>query len=185
MTPLLTPPTVLAPLRDDGLLLLRKLPPDGRLAVHWGMAMAVYPFFGLVAEVVGRQLRLQGHASAAQSQRRIKEQLGDRETAARCTRYVLRTFADWGALLDTKDRGVYSPAPLRQVQQQDLRAWLIETALRSSGADACSLRSLIEMPRFFPFAIAPTSAVEIGTRGRLEWFRQGVSEDMVTLRRAG
>lgn len=27
---------------------------------HWGMTMAVYPFFGLTAEIMGRLLRLAG-----------------------------------------------------------------------------------------------------------------------------
>ena len=35
--------------------------------------MAVYPFFGTVATVVGRLLRLQGTAGASQVQRRIRE----------------------------------------------------------------------------------------------------------------
>src|SRR3954451_13497275 len=54
------PPVALVPLRDDGLRLLQRLPRQHHLAIHWGMTMAVYPFFGLVADVVGRLLRLQG-----------------------------------------------------------------------------------------------------------------------------
>jgi hypothetical protein len=90
-----------------------------------------------------------------------------------------------GVFFETPRRkGVYSQAPVRPVQSQDLRGWLIEAALRSSDADAYALRALVEMPRFFSFAIASTTAVEIDAHTRLEWFRQGVSEDMVTLRRA-
>ena len=67
-----TVPPELACLRDAGLELLQQLPPDAHLAVHWGMTMAVYPFFGSVAGSVGRLLRLQGTAAAAQVQRGSK-----------------------------------------------------------------------------------------------------------------
>ena len=49
-----TVPKSLKPLRDDGLKLLQRLPFKEHLAVHWGMSMAVYPFWGAVAGVTGR-----------------------------------------------------------------------------------------------------------------------------------
>ena len=64
-------PKNLEPLRNEGLEHLRRLPVEEHLSVHWGMTMAVYPFFGQVAETIGRLLRLQGSFAAAQAQRRI------------------------------------------------------------------------------------------------------------------
>ncbi len=58
------PPPDLHPLQRDGLKLLSQLPHRDHIAVHWGMAMAVYPFWGAVAAHVGRLLRLQGTAAA-------------------------------------------------------------------------------------------------------------------------
>ncbi len=46
-------------LRDDGLELLKQTPVSDHLPLHWGMSMAAYPFFGSVAETVGRLLQLQ------------------------------------------------------------------------------------------------------------------------------
>ena len=54
-----TVPRELRPLRDEGLDHLRARDPSDRLLVHWCMCMAVYPFFGTVADAVGRLLRLQ------------------------------------------------------------------------------------------------------------------------------
>ena len=71
------------PLRDDGLELLESLPKSQHLAVHWGMTMAAYPFWGEVAAVTGRLLRLQGTAAAVQIQRRVREIYGEKETAYR------------------------------------------------------------------------------------------------------
>jgi len=48
---------------------------------------------------------------AAQAQRRIKEQLGEREAVSRAARRVLRCFVDWGVLQDTSEKGVYQSAP--------------------------------------------------------------------------
>jgi len=47
---------------------------------------------------------------AAQAQRRIKEQLGEREAVSRAARRVLRCFVDWGVLQDTSEKGVYQSA---------------------------------------------------------------------------
>ncbi len=52
------PPRDLHPLQREGLKLLSHLPRGDHIAVHWGMAMAVYPFWGAVATHVGRLLRL-------------------------------------------------------------------------------------------------------------------------------
>ena len=49
-----TVPHHLEALRDDGLAHLRRLPGKDHLPVHWGMAMASYPFFSVVAETTGR-----------------------------------------------------------------------------------------------------------------------------------
>ena len=100
-------PDELRPLRDEGIARLRHLPPEEHVVVHWGMALAVYPFFGEVAESAGRLLRLQGTAASAQIQRRLWEQHGQRETVARAARRVLRCYIDWGVLSETKRKGVY------------------------------------------------------------------------------
>ncbi len=74
-------PHGLESLRDEGLELLKRSPSKEHLVVHWGMVMAVYPFFQALAETVGRLLRLQGTVAASQVQRRMREQFGERSTA--------------------------------------------------------------------------------------------------------
>lgn len=176
------PPPAVQPLRNDALCLLRRLPPVDHPALHWGMAMASYPFFGAVADVVGRLLRLQGHAGAAQVQRRVREQFGERETVARAARRVVRSFVDWGVLCDTSDKGVYVAAPSRAIMEAALTAWLVEAALWAGRSEVVALRTLVETPALFPFALKANPA-DIGLNSRLEWFRQGVAEDMVALKK--
>jgi hypothetical protein len=174
-------PKSLEPLRNEGLEHLRKLPIHEHLPVHWGMTMAAYPFFGVVAETVGRLLRLQGSCTAAQAQRRIKEQLGEREAVSRAARRVLRCFVDWGVLQDTSEKGVYQAASI-QLEDKKLAAWLIEAALVASGSDSGVLRAIAQSPALFPFANVSVNITELVSNDRLELFRQGLDEDMVILR---
>ena len=74
--------------RDEGLNLIKKLSRENHIAIHWGISMAVYPFWGAVAASVGRLLRLQGTAAASHIQRRVREKYGERETVSRAARRV-------------------------------------------------------------------------------------------------
>jgi hypothetical protein len=175
-------PTWLQPLRDDGLGILQRLPQADHIAVHWGMTMAAYPFFGAVAETVGRLMRLQGTCAAAQIQRRIREHLGERETVARAARRILRCFVDWGVLQETQEKGVYQASPARPVQDKQLAAWLIEAVLLAQSTDTSVLQRLLQTPALFPFRIPRLYAADLEGQGRVETFRQGLDEDMVALR---
>jgi hypothetical protein len=148
------------------------------------MTMAAYPFFGAVAETVGRLMHLQGTCAAAQIQRRIREHLGERETVARAARRILRCFVDWGVLEETGEKGVYQASPALPVQDKQLAAWLIEAALLAQGTDTSVLHTLLQTPALFPFHIPRLYAADLEGQGRVEIFRQGLDEDMVVLRYA-
>ncbi len=177
-----TVPIALQPLRDEALDHLRRLPTRERLPLHWGMSMAVYPFFGSVAETAGRLLGLQGSVGAAHVQRRVAEALGERDTVHRATRRVLRSFIDWGVLDQTDAKGVYGPTPTRPVGDPALAAWLVEAALHAGSPPSAPLRSLMSSPALFPFALEPVSPRLLAHNPRLEIYRQGLDEDMVALR---
>jgi hypothetical protein len=178
-------PRHLEALRNEGLAHLQRLALEDHLAVHWGMTMAVYPFFGIVAETVGRLVRLQGSCAAAHVQRRIREQLGERETVARAARRILRCLVDWHVMQETQQKGVYQATPARLVQDKRLVAWLTEAVLTTSGTETSALKALIQTPALFPFRIASLYASDLEAHDRLELFRQGLDEDMVTIRRNG
>jgi hypothetical protein len=146
------------------------------------MIIAVYPFVGVVAEAVGRLMRLQGSCAAVQVQRRLREQLGERETVARAARRILRCFIDWGVLQEAKEKGVYQSAPAQPVTDRKLAAWLIEGILRASESPAVPLKAIAQSPALFPFAVGPLSIGHLEGHDRLEWLRQGLDEEMVMLR---
>lgn len=168
--------------RDDGLDLLRQIPAEQHLAVQWGMTIAVYPFVALVAEAVGRLLRLQDMVSLSQIQRRLREHLGERETVARAARRVVRCLIDWDVLRETSQKGVYRATPIREIKDERLAAWLIEATLIASGSDTYPFLQLVSSPVLFPFSLMTAAPYDIEVNGRLSLYRQGLDEDMVMLK---
>ena len=177
-----TVPNRLMHLRDNGMEILKQLPNNSHLPVHWGMSMSAYPFFGAVAETIGRLFRLQRTASASQIQRRIREGLGERETVARAARRIIRCFVDWNVLQDTNKKGVYKTAPKQLVVDKELKSWLIEAALISNGSNSLPLNGLLERPVFFPFKMDQLTLRNLVPNTRLTLFRHGLNEDMVALK---
>lgn len=179
----LTAPAELEPLRVRGLDLLKHVPRSDHMPVHWGMVMAVYPFWADVATQVGRLLRLQGSAAAAHVQRRVREQYGERETVSRAARRVLRSFLDWGVLKKTDVKGIYSAAPPVTVDSPPLIAWLVEASLHSRVNGSASLRDILDSPSLFPFRLAHISAEHLASLSpRMELLRHGLDDDLVMLR---
>ena len=148
-----TVPGELRTLRDEGLDILRRSDASDRMLVHWCMCMAVYPFFGAVADATGRLLRLQGTAAATQVQRRLREQLGERETVVRAARRILRTFIDWGVLRETGEKGLYRDSAKRAVNDWSLVVWTIKAVLFAKGRRPLSVPALLGGPHLFPFDI--------------------------------
>ena len=176
-----TVPKALESFRNDGLLIFMRTGVDVHLPIHWGMSMAVYPFFSAVARTVGRLLKLQGNATASQVQKRIREQLGERETVARAARRILSCFRDWGVLDETEKKGVYKAATQKDLNDRGTNAWLAESALIASDARALPINLFREMPEFFPFRFDQISLRDLGGNKRLSVYRHGLDEDMVAL----
>ena len=178
----LTVPRELEALRDEGLDLFQRLPRKERIVIHWGMVLAVYPFWGAIAADTGRLLRLQGTAAAAHVQRRVKEQYGEREAASRAARRVLRSFIDWGVLNETGDKGVYAQGEQYSVEDPKLIAWLVEASLRSRVHRAAAIKDLLDSPSIFPFQLAHISAEQVASLSpRLDILRHGLDDDLVML----
>jgi len=175
-------PAHLQEFRDDGILLLKRIRRVERLPLHWGMTMAAYPFWRAVADVTGRLFRLQGGASAQQVQRRMKELQGERETVARSARYVLRAFADWGVIRDSKRKGTYEPANAMPIDDPAIAIWLLEATFFASRADSSDFRGLVRSPALFPFHLPHLSAERLTRSGRFDVVRHGVEDELVTLR---
>jgi len=179
-------PREIEALRNEGMEFIKRLPRKDHTAVHWGMVLACYPFWGAVAAHTGRLLRLQGTAAAAHIQRRIKEQYGERETASRAARRVLRSFIDWGVLNETQEKGVYVQGNLYSIQDPELIAWLVEASLYARLNGSAAIKDLLDSPSIFPFQLAHISAEHVSSISpRLNILRHGLDDDLVMLRKDG
>lgn len=171
-------------LRVRGLGLLRHLPRTDHMAVHWGMVMAVYPFWSGVATQVGRLLRLQGSAAAAHVQRRVREQYGERDTVSRATRRVLRSYLDWGVLQKTDTKGIYTAGTTQPIDDTLLITWLIESAIHAKASGSTPLKDILDSPSLFPFRLKPTHAgTLVGASSELDILRHGLDDDLIMLRK--
>jgi hypothetical protein len=176
-------PPALRDLRKNGTQLLEGMRRSERLPLHWGMTMAAYPFWRIVADVTGRLFRLQGNAVPMQVQRRVKELLGEREAVARSARYVLRAFADWGVIVESSESGVYSPAPPIPLMEPKLAVWLLESSVVSLPDGISDFRSLVNGPSLFPFQLDRLFPEQLAESGRLEIIRHGLEETVIRVRR--
>ena len=169
------------PLRDDALTLLRGRTGRDRLPLHWGMCLATYPFFRDVAATTGRLLALQGNAALSQIVRRMAESWGERTTVARAVQRVVRSCVEWGVLVETSRRGVFSPAEKVVASGDAVGPWLLEAGLLSSGRREYPLRGLVDGASFYPLDLA-LSVGDVSRSPRLELCRQGLDEDVVVLK---
>jgi len=89
----LDPPKQCSTLQEEGLAIDESLVnrSTDRLALHWGMTIAAYPFVGAVAEIVGRLFRLQEAISTSGIRRRVQQTYGDRPTVNKAVPGVLRS----------------------------------------------------------------------------------------------
>ncbi len=176
-------PHELEALRTDGLELLKRLSGTDRIAVHWGMVMAVYPFWAAVASYTGRFLKLQGSAAAAHVQQRMREQYGERETVSRAARRVLRSCIDWGVLSETGTKGVYHQELSVYVDDPQIAAWLIEASLHTRSSGCAPLKELAGSTSLFPFRIKQVAAENLlAGSPRLDLLRHGLDDELVMLR---
>lgn len=184
-----TTPQELVSLRNDGLNFLSSQssvlsPHHLSIVIHWGMVMAVYPFWSGVAIQTGRLLRLHGSVVAAHVQRRVREQYGEREAVYRAARRVLRSYLDWGVLQETGAKGLYSAGATLAVDDSRLIAWLAEASLHASATGSAPLKDLIDSPSLFPFRIKPVHAESlVAASSRLDLLRHGLDNDLVMLRK--
>jgi len=156
-------------------------PANAVLAFAWGAAIASYPFFGKVAEFIGRLTSIQGDCAVAELHRRMSEVYGGREVTVRATQAVLQSQVSWG-VVERVERGKrlirLAPTP---INNDELTAWLIEAAVRYS-CKSLAVSTLQSLPVLFPFMLARPLAYVISNNRNLDLRSEGPSNQLVALR---
>ncbi len=166
------PPADLAPFADRGVELWKGDPEVPIQALCWGMAIATYPFFGKVAELIGRLTSIQGDCTAAEIHRRMTETYGEREGTRRATNRVIQTQADWSACerVDKGRRLVRQPPA--SISHDALTAWLVEAAIRYAGKPL-SVIALQASAVLYPFRLDGSLTFVISRSPTLELRSEG------------
>ena len=150
MSTWVTPKRELVGFRDHALSVLRLTSGRERTLVHYAMLIATYPFFALVANHVGRLLRLQDQCSMDQLKRRCREELGQRDTVSFAVTRVIRTLLDWEILVKGDKTGAYSLGKLIEPTSTGTAELLVEAALISSEETNALVEQIFAYPCLFP-----------------------------------
>lgn len=149
-----------------------------RLAMHWAMSVACYPFFAEVAAHVGKLLALNGDANLSQIVRRMTETWGDRSTLPRAVQRVIRSMVQWGALREGTEKGVFIRAARRMVLPEGLAELVVQAILVSHGS--MGLTQATSHSALFPFDVR-LNASSARKSDQLHVLRQGDQTDFVEL----
>lgn len=167
---------------DRGVQLFKGTEDPAELAAFaWGAAIAAYPFFGRVAEFIGRLSSIQGDCTSSEIYRRMVEMYGDRQSMKRSVQYVIQTQANWGAIARLEKSTRLVRLPTKSITKDEAIAWLVEAALRYHGK-AVSLDALQSLPVIYPFALKQSLGYLVAKTPMFEVRSEGPSKQLVALR---
>lgn len=155
----LEPRPDLADFSERGVKIYREAPDTPIPALAWGMAIATYPFFGNVAEIVGRLTALQGDCTSAEVHRRMAEIFGEREGTRRMTNMVLQSQENWGAIERVGNAKRIVRTPAIELDASPAAAWLSEACVRCAGRTLFAA-GIGSNPIIYPFSL-PSSTLYV------------------------
>lgn len=165
---------------ERGVKIFKDDPSVPAAVLTWGMAITTYPFFGKVAELIGRLSALQGDCAVTEVRRRMSEIYGEREGTQRTTYRVIQTQADWGAVEHTEKGKRLVRLPQTSVNNEDAVAWLIEAVVRYVGK-ALPVSAISSQAVLYPFGFEQSLGYLISRSPNLAVHSQGPSSQYVTL----
>lgn len=166
---------------ERGIALYRDAPDAPVPALCWGMAIAAYPFFGRVAEIVGRLTALQGDCASAEVHRRMSEVYGEREGTLRMTNMVLQTQASWGAIERTNKGKRLVRKPQLLLDDAKVAVWLVEACVRYSSKPL-AVATMDTSPIVYPFQFGNSLSYSLSKSCSLDLSSDSMSNQMVNLR---
>ncbi len=152
-----------------------------RIAIHYGMIIASYPFFLSLSKVLGRLFKLQDDVSRKEFYRRCIEVHGDRDSIKRAAARYLQSLVEW-RLLDGSEKGTVKPFSKICLENPVLVTWLLSSVIFSCGKDRLSVDDIVSDPAWFPFEIT-YSAFQIGQAPLLEVDHQSAGSTLISLRK--
>ena len=168
------------PLRQHAFDLLKVIPAQDRIWLHWGMCVLAYPLFRDTATAIGRLLKLQGEFTLAQLQRRLIGKWGERSTVPRAFQRIVRSMVEWEILADAQSPGHFQPVPAITTNSKPLQLWFLRACHQAGPSEMVEAEQLLSQPLAFPFRL---SIKKNDLRRSTDFFihRQGIDMDMVAV----
>lgn len=163
--------------------LWKKVKAEERLMIHWGLAMASYPYFASVVRQIGRLNRLQGDIHSKELQKRVVENHGDTESVRRAASRLLQSLTQWG-VLEQLNISTFHVKSTLVTTDRELLGWLAVSPLLSSDRTRIDVAEIYSDPAFFPFVI-DNQLMKPQTNDLVEVVHQGMSEIVIGLIKNG
>lgn len=176
----LQPRPELADFAERGIAIYRRNQDASVAALTWGMAIAAYPFFGKVAELVGRLSTLHGDCTSAEIHRRMSEAYGEREGTYRMTNAVLQSQVSWGTIERLENGKRITRRKPIIIEDADLTAWLVEAVLRYVDR-TLTVTAVSSHAVLYPFALNQPVGYLVTTNRRFQLASAGAENEYVYL----
>jgi hypothetical protein len=128
---------------------------------HWAMLSSAYPFWFNISYTFGSLFRLQKQIKKSQIMNRIYENLGERNTIERCSRYVIRSFVAWDLIRDKEKAGYYEKGTVTAISDIDIAGILAETMLNAVPEERITVTSFLNCQAFFSFSFPSINGSQI------------------------
>lgn len=176
----LDPHPELVEFADRGVQIYRNTQNASVFALTWGMALATYPFFGKVAEIVGRLTALHGDCTASEVHRRMAEIYGEREGTRRMARMVLQSQADWGAIERTEKGKRIVRKKALDLDGSMTATWLAEACLRYAER-SLPIVGIESNPAIYPFVLGGSTSYFLSKSQALELRVDSAGSQIISL----
>lgn len=127
---------------------------EERVALHWAILSATYPFFMEVSLVAGRLFGMQESIFRQQIQRRLEEMRGASSTIGRNLEYALWILCDLGLLRMGNAKGEYLKCDPLPIVNRSVAAALWKAILLATKGGSASISRLRASPAFFAFSMS-------------------------------
>jgi hypothetical protein len=150
-----------------------------RVWLHYGLTMAVFPFFRQGATAVGQLSRYEETITTTAVREKLFAELGELGSIREAASRIIYSLRDWGILADAETRNEYVPQyRLFAASNQDLERWLLACALHAHPVEQLPFADLLHLPALFPFKFT-VNVYDLRETDGFEVQRQGLGLDMV------
>jgi len=140
-------------LQQRGRELVQKYP-DYLTAIGWCMIPMAYPVFADYAKLMGKMFEFQNVITTTQIKQKMFDQLGERNLIESATTKVISTMKELGTVRSIQT-GKHE-AIVSNIDQEEIVAFMVETAMYLGGSSYYSFTSLTEFPFLFPYKFKVT-----------------------------